>query len=79
MRNTKEGCTNDKFEIATYGPNIANCNTLVKEEMDLFWSSRRGTWHIFRSSVIEKLMSSRGDSEVMDRIINTENNLPLMN
>ena len=57
-RNTKE------FEIATYGPNIANCNSVVKEAMDLFWSSRRGAWHIFRSSVIEKLKSSRGQNHV---------------
>ena len=69
----------DDFEIATNGPNVANCNSVVKEAMDLYWCRRRGTWNIFRSSVIEKLKSSRGDSEVMDRIMNTENNLPFMN
>ena len=78
-RNTKEGATNEEFEIATNGPNIANCNSVVKEAMDLYWSSRRGTWHIFRSSDIEKLKTSRGDSEVKDRIMNTENKLPFMN
>ena len=78
-RNTKEGATNEEFEIATNGPNVANCNSVVKEAMDLYWCRRRGTWNIFRSSVIEKLKSSRGDSEVMDRIMNTENNFPFMN
>ena len=42
-RNTKEGATNEEFEIATNGPNIANCNSVVKEAMDHYWSSRRGT------------------------------------
>jgi hypothetical protein len=36
-RNTKEGATNEEFEIATNGPNIANCNSVVKEAMDLYW------------------------------------------
>ena len=74
-----EEATNEEFEIATNRPNIANCNSVVKEAMDIYWSSRRCTWHIVRSSVIETLKSSRGDSEVMDRIMNTENNLPFMN
>ena len=63
---------------ATNGPNIANCNSVVKEAMDLYWTIRRGTWHICRSSVIEELKSFRGDSEVMDKIMNTENSLPFM-
>ena len=78
-RNTEEGATNEEFEIATNGPNIANCDGVVKEAMDLYWSSRGGSWHFFRSSVVEKLKSFRGDSEVMDRIMSTENSLPFMN
>jgi hypothetical protein len=57
-RNTKEGVTNEKCEI---GFDIDNCNSVVKEALDLFWSSKRCTWHIFRTSVIEK--SSGGDSD----------------
>ena len=78
-RNTEEGATNEEFEIATNGPNIANYDGVVKEAMDLYWSSRGGSWHFFRSSVVEKLKSFRGDSEVMDRIMSTENSLPFMN
>ena len=78
-RKTKEGATNEEFEIATTGPNITNCNSVVKETMDHYWTSRRGTWHIFRSSVIKKVKSSTGNIEVMDIIMNTENNLPFMN
>ena len=78
-RNTEKGSTNEEFEIATNGPNIANCDGVVKEAMNLYWSSSGGSWHFFRSSVVEKLKSFRGDSEVMDRIMSTENSLPFMN
>ena len=37
---------------------------------------RGGSLHFFRFSVVEKLMSSRGDIEVTDSIMSTENNLP---
>jgi hypothetical protein len=47
-RNTKEGATREEFETGTNGPNIVNCNSVVKEAIDLYWSSRRCTWHIFR-------------------------------
>ena len=53
---------------ATNGPDIANCNSVVKEAMDLHWLSKRGTWHYFRSSFSEKLKSFRGDIEVIDKI-----------
>ena len=67
-RNTKEGATNEEFEIASNGPNIYKCNSVVKEAMNIYWS----TWHISGSNVIEKLKSSRGDIEVTDRIMNTK-------
>ena len=72
-RNTKEGATNEEFEIASNGPNISKCNSVVKEAMNIYWS----TWHISGSNVIEKLKSSRGDIEVTDRIMNTKKQLPL--
>ena len=33
---------NEEFKIATNGPNIANSDGVLKEAMDLYWSSRGG-------------------------------------
>ena len=75
-RNTEEAATNEEFEIATNGPNIANCDGVVKEAMDNYWKG--GAWHFFRTSVIEKVKTYKGNSEVMDRMMNKQNNLPFM-
>ena len=37
-RNTKEGATNEEFEIATNGPNVANCS-VVKDTMEVLGTS----------------------------------------
>ena len=56
-RNTEESATNEEFEIAVNGPNLANCDGVVMEAMTSYWSSRGGDMHFFRKSVIEKLKS----------------------
>ena len=78
-RNTEEDATNEEFEVAVNGPNLANSASVVKEAMDLYWSSRGGFWHFYRRTVIEKLKVFKGDSEVMNRLMNTPNHLPFMN
>ena len=52
---------------------VINCN--------LFWKNKGGdgSWHFFRISVIDKLNDYYGDSEVLHRILNKNNNLPFMN
>ena len=52
---------------------VINCN--------LFWKNKGGdgSWHFFRTSVIDKLKDYYGDSEVLHRILNKKSNLPFMN
>jgi hypothetical protein len=78
-RNTEEESTNEEFEIAVNGPNLANCNAVVTEAMTEYWKSRGGSWHFFRVSVVEKLNQYKGDSEVMHRLFGNKNSLPFMN
>jgi hypothetical protein len=78
-RNTEEDATNQEFEVAVNGPNLANCGPVVKEAMDHYWSSRGGSWHFYRRSVAERLKDFKGDSEVLNRLLTTPNHLPFMN
>ena len=78
-RNTEEDATNEEFEVAVNGPNLANCGAVVKEAMDDYWSSRGGRWHFYRRSGVEKLKAFKGNSEVMNRMMETPNHLPFMN
>ena len=41
-RPTAEKSTNEEFEIAVNGPNLAHCDSVVKESMDNYWASRGG-------------------------------------
>ena len=52
-RNTNENSTNEEFEMAVNGPNLAHCDSVVKEAMDNYWASRGGKWHFFKTSVLE--------------------------
>ena len=36
IRNTNEKSTNEEFEIAVNGPNLAHCDSVVKEAVDNF-------------------------------------------
>ena len=78
-RSTNEETANEEFEIAVNGPNLANCDGVVKEAMDNYWRGKGGHWHFIRVSVLEKLKVYDGGSEVLHRKINTKNNLPFMN
>ena len=44
--------------------NLAKCDALVNEAMNLFWNSKGGDgrWHFFGTSVIEKIRGSSQDS-----------------
>ena len=78
-RNTEEDATNEEFEVAVNGPNLANCGAVVKEALDDYWSSRGGRLHFCRRSGVEKLKAFKGNSEVMNRMMETPNHLPFMN
>ena len=81
-RNTDEDASNEEFEIAVNGPNLAHCDTVVEEAMKLYWRSKSadgvGDWHFVRTSVIEKLKNKTGESQVLSRMVNTKNDLPFM-
>ena len=76
-RSTDEDTSNQEFEIAVNGPNLAHCETVVSEAMYLYWGSKSkdglGDWH-----VVEKLKKYDDKSEVLHRILNQKNNLPFM-
>ena len=79
-RNSNEETANQEFEIAVNGPNLANCDSVVSEAMDDNWRGKGGTegWHFIKTSVVEKLKSYDGNSQVLHRILNTRNNLSFM-
>ena len=39
-RNLSEIGANEEFEIAMNGPNVANCDNVVKAAMDKYWLSK---------------------------------------
>ena len=69
---TNEETTNEEFEIAVNAPNLAHCDSIVKEAMDHYWHNRGGRWHFYRASVLEK------DSTVVKRLKNTQNQPPFL-
>ena len=79
-RNMSEEGANEEFEISINGPNIAYCDSVVKEAMDEYWSAKKSSWHfyIYKVSVIEILNSYDYDSKVLDRMKNTHSHLPYM-
>ena len=72
-RNMGEESAAEEFEIAVNGPNLANCDSVVREAMDLHWKGK--PWHFVKSSVIEQLNSG---STVLNRM-NASSHLPIMN
>ena len=56
-RRTDEESTNEEFEIAVNGPNLANRDSVISEAMHSYWVSRGGSWHFVRKTVVEKLSS----------------------
>ena len=75
-RNTEENSSNEEFVIAVNGPNLAHCDSVVREAMNDYWGSRGGEWHFIKRSVMEKLDCK--DSVVLNRILKTPNSLPFM-
>ena len=78
----RRSTSNQEFEIAVNGPNIAHCDTVLNEAMNLYWKSNYLDggieWHFVKTSVIEKLKKYGGGSEFLHRMLNTKNNLPFM-
>jgi hypothetical protein len=79
---TDEDASTQEFEIAVNGPNLAYCDTVVKEAMDQYWMSKSkdgvNEWHFVKTSIIEKLKKYIEGSEDLHRMLATENNLPFM-
>ena len=57
--------------------------TVVIEAINSYWKEksrdRIGEWHLFKTSVLEKLKTYQENSEVLDRILSRRNNLPFIN
>ena len=77
-RNMSEEGANEEFEIAINGPNIAHCDSVIKEAMDDYWSGKKSSWHFHKVSVVERLQNYDLDSKVLDRLKNTHSHLPYM-
>ena len=71
-RNMGEDAAIEEFEIAVNGPNLANCDSVIKEAMDSYWRGKR--WHFVRTSVLSHMSS---DSTVSKRM-NVSSHLPFM-
>ena len=67
-----------EFDIAINGPNLVNCDSVVREAMNSYWSERKRSWHFHKVSVVERLVSYEHDYKVLDRIKNTSSHLPYM-
>ena len=39
-RNVDEDASNQEFEITSNGPNLANCDGVVKDAMEDYWRSK---------------------------------------
>ena len=77
-RNMSEEGANEEFEISINGPNIANCDSVIKEAMNDYWSAKKSSWHFRKVSVIERLQNFDLESKVLDRLKNTPSHLPYM-
>ena len=77
-RNMSEEGANEEFEISINGPNVANCDSVVENAMNSYWSSKGSAWHFYEVSVLEKMKNYDYNSEVLSRIKNTPSHLPYM-
>ena len=51
-RSTDEDTSNQEFEIALNGPNLAHCDTVVKEAMDQYWKSKYKDGILLRPQIL---------------------------
>ena len=76
-RNVDEDASNQEFEITSNGPNLANCDGVVKDAMEDYWRSKGSNWHFQRVSVLEHLVKDK-ESTVLKRMMKQKNVLPCM-
>ena len=75
-RNVDEETANEEFEIAVNGPNLAHSDSVIIDEMNLYWKGK--PWHFHRSS-IELFKNPSEISNVLKRLKSIQNHLPIMN
>ena len=49
QRNVKEDTANEEFEISVNGPNLAHCDTIIIEALNLYWAGK--PWRFNRTSL----------------------------
>ena len=67
--------------IAVNGPNLALADAVIKEATTSYWNSKgsdTGTWHFFRTTVLEQLKDHAGGSKVLQRMLKQPSKLPFM-
>ena len=62
-RNVNEDTSNKEFTITCNGPNLANCNGVVREAMEDYWRSKGSSWHFLCASVLEQLTQEKESTE----------------
>ena len=77
-RNMDEGNVNEEFEIATNGPCLAFCNSVVEEAMVKYWEGK--PWHFFTNSALHPINSqlSQRQSKVIRKLKNCHSKFPFM-
>ena len=73
-----EEAINEEFAIAVNGPNIAQCDNIIKEAMDKYWQESTIKWHFFRVSDIKRT-KFKFTSKVLSKISKQQNSLTFMN
>ena len=76
-RNVNEYTSNEEFTITCNGPNLANCNGMVREAMEDYWRSKGSSWHFLRASVLEQLTQEK-ESTVLKRMLRKKNTYGLV-
>ena len=74
--NVDETTANEEFAIAVNGPNLANDDSVILQDMDLYWKGN--PWHFFRSSPLEKLIHISGTSSTLKCLASAIHSLPIM-
>ena len=78
MKSMDEENINEEFEIATNGPCLAFCNSVVEEAMVKYWEGK--PWHFFTNSALHPINSqlSQRQSKVIRKLKNCHSKFPFM-
>jgi hypothetical protein len=70
-RNMEEDSVNEEFFIAANGPNLAHCNSVIEDAMNIYWQGKKSnSWHFYRTCLTDHLKDFDEGSKVLHRLFN---------